>query len=72
MKDEILMEKALADFAVKARLKFELGIEKHNSTGDQGLALMTFHQKITAMKEEIIDLWFYISAVEHFTKLENN
>lgn len=72
MKDEILMEKALADFAVKARLKFELGIEEDNSSGDKGLALMTFHQKITAMKEQCIDLWFHISAVEHFTKLENN
>ena len=67
MNDLILMEKALAEFAVKARVKFKQGIEEHNPNGDKGLLRMSLNQKLTAIREEIIDLWFYVAAIEAAT-----
>ena len=61
------MEKALAEFAVKARVKFKQGIEEHNPNGDKGLLRMSLNQKLTAIREEIIDLWFYVAAIEAAT-----
>lgn len=67
MSDLILMEKSLAEFAVKAREKFKQGIEEHNPNGDKGLLRMSLNQKLTAIREEIIDLWFYVAAIEAAT-----
>lgn len=72
IKDEILMEVALADFAVKARNKFKAGIKEHNPNGDKGLSRMTADQKLKAIREECIDLWFYIASLEATLGEETN
>lgn len=67
--DKELMEESLAKFDVQARSKFLAGIREHNPDGDRGLSRMSNDQIIAACREEIIDLWFYLSALE---KNENN
>ena len=64
MKDEELMEEALEAFRWEARNKFLAGIREHNPDGTRGLARMDLDQKIQAIKDEIIDLWFYLAALE--------
>ena len=62
--DEEILEQALARFATEAREKFLAGIREHNPDGSRGLARMTLEQKIQSCKEEVIDLWFYLNAME--------
>jgi len=64
MKDEEMMENALAKFADEARTKFMEGIREHNPDGTKGLSRMRLLQKIDSCKEEVIDLWFYLYAIE--------
>ena len=64
MNDHELMENALAKFSSEARTKFMEGIREHNPDGTKGLSKMRLLQKIDACKEEIIDLWFYLYAIE--------
>jgi len=64
MRDEQLMEDALEQFQHLARPKFQKGIIEHNSDGTRGLDKMTLLQKIDCCKEEVIDLWFYLYAIE--------
>ena len=64
MKDEQLMEDALEQFQFLARNKFMAGILEHNPDGTKGLSKMHLLQKIDACKEEVIDLWFYLYAME--------
>ena len=62
--DEEIMEAALVAFAEKAREKFMQGIREHNPNGDKGLDRMTLEQRVSACKDEIIDLWFYLHELE--------
>ena len=64
MRDEKLMEDALEKFQSEAKSKFMKGILEHNPNGDKGLSRMHLLQKIDACKEEVIDLWFYLYAME--------
>jgi hypothetical protein len=59
-----LMKKALKKFEEEGQEKFLKGIEEHNSDGSRGMNKMSKLQKVKAIKEEIIDLWFYISGLE--------
>ena len=64
MKDELLMENALDQFQHLARQKFLAGIIEHNLDGTKGLDRMTLLQKVDCCKEEVMDLWFYLYAIE--------
>jgi len=64
MKDEKLMEDALEQFQFLARNKFMAGILEHNPDGTKGLDRMTLLQKVDACKDEVMDLWFYLYAIE--------
>jgi hypothetical protein len=64
MRDEELMEDALTKFQSEAKSKVLKGILEHNPNGDKGLSRMHLLQKIDACKEEVIDLWFYLYAME--------
>ena len=64
MRDEEMMENALAKFTDEARTKFMAGIREHNPDGTKGLSRMRLLSKIDACKEEVIDLWFYLYAIE--------
>ena len=64
MRDEDLMEDALEKFQSEAKSKFMKGILEHNPDGTKGLSRMHLLQKIDACKEEVIDLWFYLYAME--------
>ena len=63
-KDIDMMERAFDNFAKLARKKFMAGIEEHNADGSRGMHKMTKEQKFQAIKEEIIDLWFYTISLE--------
>jgi len=63
-KDLELMKKALKSFEEEGQDKFLKGIEEHNSDGSRGMNKMSKVDKVRAIKEEIIDLWFYISGLE--------
>ena len=62
--DAKLMDKALNEFADSARTKFLNGIKEHNPRGDRGMCKMSFEERIKAAKEEVIDLWFYLTSIE--------
>ena len=62
--DEQLRDEALASFAEKARAKFDAGIAEHNPDGDKGMCKMTIAQKMEACRDEVMDLWFYLHALE--------
>ena len=64
MKDELLMENALEQFQHLARQKFMAGIIEHNLDGTKGLDRMPLLEKVDACKEEVMDLWFYLYAIE--------
>jgi hypothetical protein len=64
MKDELLMENALDQFQYLARQKFMAGIVEHNLDGTKGLDRMPLLEKVDACKEEVMDLWFYLYAIE--------
>jgi len=58
------MEQALERFAKEAREKFMAGIREHNPDGSRGLSRMTLEQKLRSCREEVMDLWFYLNAME--------
>lgn len=62
--DEELMEEALENFDEMASAKFMAGIMEHNPNGNKGLARMKSEDLVLAVKEEIIDLWFYLAELE--------
>jgi hypothetical protein len=64
MRDELLMENALEQFQHLARQKFMAGIIEHNLDGTKGLDRMPLLEKVDACKEEVMDLWFYLYAIE--------
>ena len=64
MTDEELMEEALENFDEMASAKFMAGVMEHNPNGDKGLARMKTDDLVLAIKEEIIDLWFYMAELE--------
>jgi hypothetical protein len=64
MTDHEIMDIALAEFQHFAAKKFKAGIQEHNPFGDKGLDRMAMIQKIKACQEEVIDLWFYLKALE--------
>ena len=63
-KDYDLMRRALSEFNQEAFEKFTTGVEEHNSDGSRGMHKMSRKQKIKAIREEMIDLWFYVKALE--------
>ena len=64
MTDGEIMEQALERFAKEAREKFMAGIREHNPDGSRGLSRMTLEQKLRSCREEVMDLWFYLNAME--------
>ena len=64
MTDKEIMEQALERFAKEAREKFMAGIREHNPDGSRGLSRMTLEQKLRSCREEVMDLWFYLNAME--------
>lgn len=62
--DEELRDEALASFAEKARAKFDAGVAEHNPDGDKGLWRMSLAEKMEACRDEVMDLWFYLHALE--------
>ena len=64
MTDKEIMEQALERFAKEAREKFMAGIREHNPDGSRGLSRMTLEQKLRSCREEVMDLWFYVNAME--------
>lgn len=64
MRDEEIMEDALEQFQFLARNKFMAGIREHNPDGSNGLSRMTLLQKVDSAKDEVMDLWFYLYAIE--------
>ena len=65
MTDEEIMEQALERFAKEAREKFMAGIREHNPDGSRGLSRMTLEQKLRSCREEVMDLWFYLNAMDN-------
>ena len=63
-KDMELMVRSMDEFNIEARKKFLSGIEEHNSDGTRGMNKMSLKQKVKAIKEEAIDLWFYACSLE--------
>jgi len=72
MTDEQIMEQALERFAKEAREKFMAGIREHNPDGSRGLSRMTLEQKLRSCREEVMDLWFYLNAMEEKNEKEKN
>ena len=64
MRDEELMENALQQFQHLASQKFMAGIVEHNLDGTKGLDRMPLLEKVDACKDEVMDLWFYLYAIE--------
>ena len=62
--DKEILEEALARFATEAREKFLAGIREHNPDGSRGLSRMTLEQKLRSCREEVMELWFYLNAME--------
>lgn len=62
--DKRLMERALDEFQDRARKKFIDGIFEHNPEGDKGMCKMSFEDRIKNAKEEVIDLWFYLTSLQ--------
>tara|TARA_A100001201_G_scaffold121403_1_gene105090 strand:+ start:178 stop:411 length:234 start_codon:yes stop_codon:yes gene_type:complete len=63
MTDQQIRNRAVADFVTEGTAKFNAGIQEHNPNGDKGLDRMSKAQKLKAVKEEILDLWFYVTAL---------
>ena len=68
--DKRLMETALQEFQDRARKKFIDGIFEHNPEGDKGMRKMSFEDRIKNAKEEVIDLWFYLTSLQTHDKDE--
>ena len=64
--DAELMDKALKEFQDRAKSKFLAGIKEHNPNGDKGMCRMVFEDRIRSAKEEVIDLWFYLTSLENY------
>ena len=62
--DKVLMSRALKEFQQKAKKKFKNGIKEHNPEGDKGMCMMSMKERVGCAKEEVIDLWFYLCAIE--------
>lgn len=69
--DAKLMDKALEEFQKKARAKFIDGIFEHNPDGTKGMCRMSFEDRIKNAKEEVIDLWFYLTSLEYGSKKDS-
>jgi hypothetical protein len=63
--DYEFMEKALSEFNKRAREKFVAGIKEHNPNGTKGMCKMDFEDRIKCAKEEVIDLWFYLTLMDN-------
>jgi len=62
--DKGLMDKALKDFNKHAKKKFLSGIKEHNPDGLKGICMMSMKDRVSSAKEEVMDLWFYLCALE--------
>ena len=62
--DPDLRDAALEDFVRLAPAKFNKGMAEHNPDGDRGLMRMSPEQLIGSVKEELIDGWHYVAALE--------
>ena len=70
--DEALMKDALKEFKAKAKKKFLNGIKEHNPDGDKGMVMMSMKDRVSCAKDEVIDLWFYLHAIEQGVKQTRN
>ncbi len=65
MTDPELRDLAIESFAREARAKFDAGMREHNPDGTKGLCKMSIEQLVACAKEECIDQWMYLTAIEH-------
>jgi len=72
MTDPDLRDVAIAEFMIKARAKFDAGIAEHNPKGDRNLTRLPASQLIGEVRNEIIDLWMYLAALEQRLLEEEN
>lgn len=62
--DPELRDKAIQLFDEVARSKFDRGIREHNPTGDRPLSRLTVSELVDCTRDELIDAWFYLAALE--------
>ena len=62
--DKNLMTRGIEEFKKDAKSKFLAGIKEHNPDGTKGMCMMTMRDRVGSAKEEVIDLWFYLCALE--------
>ena len=64
--DVMLMNNAVEEFNERFTHKFMQGILEHNPDGDKGMVKMSIDQKIKEAKNEVLDLWAYLHAMEYY------
>lgn len=64
--DVMLMNNAIEEFKDRFTKKFMQGIMEHNPDGDKGMIKLTIDQKIKEAKNEVMDLWAYLHAMEFY------
>lgn len=62
--DEQLLDIGLARFEREGAAKFRAGIEEHNPAGTTPLCRLTARALLRQQKQEVIDAWFYLCALE--------
>jgi hypothetical protein len=62
--DPVLRDNAIRLFDEVARSKFDKGIQEHNPQGDRPLSRLTVGQLVDCARDELIDAWFYLAAIE--------
>ena len=72
MTDPEIRDAAGARFSIEFPRKFNAGIQEHNPDGAKGLARMSHTQLISAIREEIYDLYAYLQALENNLDAENS
>ena len=64
--DVMLMNNAMEEFKERFTNKFMTGILEHNPDGDKGMVKMSIDEKIKEAKNEVLDLWAYLHAMEYY------
>ncbi len=62
--DEQLLDIGLANFAQEGCAKFMAGIAEHNPDGVTPLCRLSARDILYQQKQEVIDSWFYLCAME--------
>lgn len=62
--DKSLLEKSVNEFQAKAKKKIQKRIKKHNRNSKKEICMMSMKDRITSAKNEVLDLWIYLCAIE--------